>query len=141
MKKKCELSRRVRWWASSSLVVGLVACGALVACGGAKRPTHLPPPVYERPELPPWEPEAPADRLDEAALEGEWADEPPPTEGPDAPPADGEAGPDAAPTGGQPPTDPAPAPDADQPGAPRESPAPAPPRGAPAPSRLPNGLQ
>lgn len=57
------------------------ASTALVGCGGAKRPPDLPPPVYEQPELPPWEPEVAADPLDDAHLEGEWVDEPPPGEG------------------------------------------------------------
>jgi hypothetical protein len=65
----------------------------IVACGGPDRPTHLPPPVYEQPELPPWQPEPPPDDpLGEGALEGEGADEPPGEQSPtprEPEPADG----------------------------------------------------
>lgn len=69
-------SRKLRrWWPLWSLL-GLGLGG--VACGGAERPPHLPPPVYEQPQLPPWEPEeSPQDPLEDAFEQGEWVEEPP----------------------------------------------------------------
>lgn len=60
-------------------LIALFALGS-TACGSPQRPAHLPPPTYEQPKLPPWEPEAPADASEdplEGDLQGEWADEPP----------------------------------------------------------------
>lgn len=72
---------RIRWGALA------VACSlggiALASCGGGPQ-RNLPPPQYERPELPPWDaPEkASGDAFDPAALEGEWVtDEPAETPG------------------------------------------------------------
>lgn len=123
--------------------VPLLTLLALACGGGAERPRHLPPPEYERPELPPWEAEQPSDPLDGAILEGEWVEEPPEAEPPataptaEPPAADPPAAdpPAAESPGGAPataPPDPQPTrPPAD---APEQGPPPQPDAGEPAPS-------
>lgn len=117
--------------------VPLLTLLALACGGGAERPRHLPPPEYERPELPPWEAEQPSDPLDGAILEGEWVEEPPEPEPPATAPT---AEPPAAdpPAAGSPGEAPATAPLDPQPtqapsDTPEQGPPPQPDAGEPAP--------
>ena len=57
----------------------IIAASITVAgCGGSR--AKFPPPVYEEPQLPPWEPEAPEvddPFADIGAMEGDWVESPP----------------------------------------------------------------
>jgi hypothetical protein len=76
--------------------MGALLALAFFACRGHK---HYPPPIYQKPTLPKWEPPPPeGDPLDTLDLSGEWVQEPPGMGG--AGPSGGtEEAPDRAPKG------------------------------------------